>query len=76
MKKLKKRVEAHLSNVRDFETTEEGFEMLSKVLAKNYLHHPPTMDTVEVTERIKSLTFMQEILYKKNAKFRHKLYKY
>ena len=23
------------------------------------------MDTVEVTERIKSLTFMQEILYKK-----------
>ena len=62
---IKKRVEAHLSNVRDFETTEEGFEMLSKVLAKNYLHHPPTMDTVEVTERIKSLTFMQEILYKK-----------
>jgi len=62
---LKKNVEVHISNVRDFQTTEEGFEMLSKVLAKNYLHHPPTMDTVEMTEKIKSLTFMQEILYEK-----------
>jgi len=62
---LKKNVEVHLSNVRDFQTTQEGFEMLEEVLSKGYLHHPHTMDVVEMTERIKSLSFMQEILYEK-----------
>ena len=57
--------EVHLSHVRDFHTTEEGFEKLKVVLSEEYKTESDKMDDVEIREKIKSLTFMQEILYGK-----------
>jgi hypothetical protein len=69
---LKKNVEVHLSSVRDFDEIEDCWEQVQKILNKDYHHRAITMDEVEMTERIKSLTIMQEMLYdnmKKNIKY-------
>ena len=58
--------ELHLSHVRDFQSVEEGFEKLQTILSKDYNTKPINdLDYVEINEKLKSLTFMQEILYKK-----------
>ena len=69
---LSKRVEVHLSSVRDFEEIDSAWEQLQEIISDEYHHRPNTMCEVEMTERIKSLTIMQEKLYenmKKNIKY-------
>ena len=69
---LSKREEMHISSVRDFDEVDDAWEKIKEVIADDYHHRPTTMDTVEMTERIKSLTVMQEKLYenmKKNIKY-------
>jgi hypothetical protein len=69
---LSKRVEVHLSSVRDFEEIDSAWEQLQEIISDEYNHRPNTMCEVEMTERIKSLTIMQEKLYenmKKNIKY-------
>jgi hypothetical protein len=69
---LKKREEIHLSSVRDFEEVDDAWEELKEIMKDNYHNKPNKMSEVEMTERIKSLTIMQEKLYenmKKNIKY-------
>ena len=55
--------EIHLSKVRDFNTTKDGFDKLLEVLEDDY--EIPTMSEVEIREQIKSLGMMQGILYER-----------
>ena len=69
---LSKRVERHLSSVRDFDEVDDAWTQLQEVISDDYHHQPNRMCEVEMTERIKSLTIMQEKLYdnmKKNIKY-------
>tara|TARA_R110000751_G_scaffold132647_1_gene235140 strand:+ start:331 stop:807 length:477 start_codon:yes stop_codon:yes gene_type:complete len=55
--------EIHLSKVRDFDITKDGFDKLLEVLEDDY--EIPTMSEVEIREQIKSLGMMQGILYER-----------
>jgi len=53
--------EVHLSQLRDFDGVKQAFEMISLVLDKEYI--PTKVTDVEITETLKSLTFMQQLLF-------------
>tara|TARA_Y100001938_G_C7939170_1_gene353387 strand:+ start:126 stop:611 length:486 start_codon:yes stop_codon:yes gene_type:complete len=57
--------EVHLSDSRDFVAPSEALEKLTEILSDDYSLEDNLYDKIELTEKIKSLTYMQEILYEK-----------
>ena len=53
--------EVHISQLRDFNGTKQAFEKLEEVLKGDY--KPSNLSQMEINEKLKSLTFMQGMLF-------------
>ena len=63
--------EVHISQLRDFNTPQQAFEKLEEVLKKQYV--TPNFSQHEIREKLKSLSFMQGILFENMNKVNENL---